>query len=104
MQLPLGYGDVGNLTLNTPITGMQQNYTNIFLRKTFTIAPGQIPSQLSIRSTSDDGFVMWINGVEVELASIQLYYDISICSVTERHAAVDENNLKVKKTDFERKV
>ena len=66
VQLPLGYGDVGGLTLNTRITGMQQNYTNIFLRKTFTIAPGQVPSQLAIRSTSDDGFVMWINGVEVE--------------------------------------
>ena len=46
-----------------------------------------------------------LHGVEVELASIQLYYDLSICSVTERHAAVDANNLKEgKKTDFEGKV
>ena len=30
-----------------------------------------------------------VAGVEVELASIQLYYDLSICSVTERHAAVE---------------
>ena len=45
--------------------------------------------------------VRLLNGVEVELASIQLYYGLSICSVTERHAAVDANNLKVKKTDFE---
>ena len=41
--------------------------------------------------------VRLLNGVEVELASIELYYDLSICSVTERHAAVDANNLKVKK-------
>ena len=45
--------------------------------------------------------VRLLNGVEVELASIQLYYGLSICSVTERHAAVDANNLKEKKTDFE---
>ena len=45
--------------------------------------------------------VRLLNGVEVELASIQLYYGLSICSVTERHAAVDANILKEKKTDFE---
>ncbi len=66
VQLPLGYGRVGNVTLNTTINGMQNSYTHLFLRKTFTIAPGEVPSQLSIRTTSDDGFVMWINGVEVE--------------------------------------
>ena len=48
--------------------------------------------------------VRLLNGVEVELASIQLYYGLSICSVTERHAAVDANNLKEKKLILKGKV
>jgi len=66
VQLPIGYGTVNGVPLNTTISGMQNNYSCIFLRRTFTIAPGEVPSQLLIRSTSDDGFVMWINGREVE--------------------------------------
>lgn len=65
-QLPIGYGDVTGVTLNTTITGMRYNYGCIFLRNTFVIAEGEIPSTIRINSTSDDGMVIWINGVEVE--------------------------------------
>ena len=62
---PIGYGPVDNLTINTQITGMQNVYRGIFARKTFTIAPGEIPSALTLRYTIDDGLIVWINGQEV---------------------------------------
>lgn len=65
-QAPIGYGSVTGLPLNTMITGMRGNYSSIFARNSFTIAPGEIPSTLQLRSSSDDGIVIWINGVEVE--------------------------------------
>lgn len=62
---PIGFGAVSNLTINTTISGMQNNYRGIFARKTFTIAAGEIPSALNLRYTIDDGLIVWINGQEV---------------------------------------
>ncbi|WP_353568378.1 lamin tail domain-containing protein [Haloferula sargassicola] len=68
-QSPIGYGLIssaaGTLNLNTVISGMRYNYSSIFLRKTFTIAPGEIPSQLALRFSKDDGVLIWINGTLV---------------------------------------
>ncbi len=65
-RAPIGYGTVsstsGTLTLNTNITGMRNNYRCIFARKTFTINPGEIPSNLRVRYSKDDGIVVWVNG------------------------------------------
>ena len=65
-QTPIGYGAVNGVTLNTTVPDMRFNFNSVFLRNTFTIAPGEIPSQLLLNFTADDGFVVWINGVEVE--------------------------------------
>ncbi|MFT5855106.1 MAG: hypothetical protein ACI8XO_002354, partial [Verrucomicrobiales bacterium] len=65
-QAPIGYGTVNGVTFNTVITAMQENYSSVFLRNQFTILPGEIPAELLIRSTSDDGIIIWINGAEVE--------------------------------------
>ena len=65
-QTPIGYGNVTNLPLNTTVAGMQNEYTCLFLRNTFTVLPGEMPAQLLLRSTSDDGIVVWINGVEID--------------------------------------
>ncbi|MCP5532466.1 MAG: lamin tail domain-containing protein [Akkermansiaceae bacterium] len=63
---PIGYGDIsssaGSLPLNTVISGMRYNYRCVFLRKQFTIAPGEVPSSLLLRYCKDDGCVIWING------------------------------------------
>jgi hypothetical protein len=64
-QAPVGYGNVNGLTLNTSVPEMRSNFNSIFLRNTFTISPGQIPSQLLLNFTADDGLVVWINGTEV---------------------------------------
>lgn len=70
-QAPIGYGSVTGLGLNTEVTDMRNNYSCLFARHTFIVAPGEMPSALQIRSTSDDGLVIWINGVEVERRRFQ---------------------------------
>ncbi len=63
--LPIGFGGVTNMTFKTSITGMQGVYPSLFLRNQFTIAVGEIPPALQLRFMLDDGFILWINGVEV---------------------------------------
>ncbi|MBN9691872.1 MAG: lamin tail domain-containing protein [Verrucomicrobia bacterium] len=61
-RLPLGYGEPDILT---PLTGMQGVYWSVFLRKTFVLPPGGVPSGAVLRLRVDDGCVAWINGVPV---------------------------------------
>ncbi len=63
--MPIGFGSVSGLTFANPIADMRSNYTSVFFRKEFTIARGEISSNLLLRFLSDDGFVVWINGQEV---------------------------------------
>jgi hypothetical protein len=62
---PIGFGNVGDMLFKTPVSGMRSSYRSLFLRNEFTIAPGEIPPALQLRFLLDDGFVLWINGVEV---------------------------------------
>lgn len=64
-QLPIGYGNVNGVPLNTTVPGMRSNFNSVFLRTDFDIAPGEVPSQLLLNFTADDGFVVWINGTEI---------------------------------------
>ncbi len=60
---PFWYGDTQ--TGGTQLTDMRNNYRCIFLRQTFTVtAPGDI-SVLHLGAFCDDGYIAWINGVEV---------------------------------------
>jgi len=65
-QLPIGYGSVNGVSFNTTIPDMRFNFNSIFLRNSFTIAPGEIPSQLLLNYTADDGFIIWINGTAID--------------------------------------
>src|SRR5689334_8565180 len=49
----------------TELTDMQGNYTCLFLRKTFSINNPSDIQQLQLASQSDDGFIAWVNGMEV---------------------------------------
>src|SRR5262245_60125718 len=60
---PFWYGDV--LPGGTQITGMQNVYLSIFLRKTFVLTNLTEIGGLRMGSLVDDGFVAWINGTEV---------------------------------------
>jgi hypothetical protein len=60
---PFWYGDV--LPGGTQITGMQNVYGCLFLRKTFVLTNLTEIGGLRMGSLVDDGFVAWINGAEV---------------------------------------
>ena len=65
-QSPIGYGRVNGVTLNTTLNDMRGNYSSVFLRNNFDVAVGEIPSVINVHYVADDGFVLWINGQEVE--------------------------------------
>ncbi len=60
---PFWYGDP--LPGGTQITGMQNVYLSVFLRKTFVVTNLAEIGGLRMGSIVDDGFVAWINGTEV---------------------------------------
>ncbi|MFM2220458.1 MAG: hypothetical protein RLZZ553_206 [Verrucomicrobiota bacterium] len=60
---PIGYGTT--ITCNTVLSDMQSSYNTVYARKIFSLTPGQIPNQLTLRTRADDGCIVWINGVEV---------------------------------------
>lgn len=60
---PFHYGE--NLSGGTLLADMQNRYSSVFLRATFDVGnPSQI-QELNLRAICDDGFIAWINGVEV---------------------------------------
>jgi hypothetical protein len=58
----IGYGE--NF-IATPLNDMLNNYTTVFLRKTFVVTNASLIGGLALRAQYDDGFKVWINGVNV---------------------------------------
>jgi len=73
---PLGYPSVvGSADLEGSIqtmlpTSAVGGYTSAFLRKTFTMVNAAQVTGLSLQVQYDDGFVAWLNGVEVGRAGV----------------------------------
>ena len=59
---PLFYGEP--LT-GTELTDMRGLYSSVFLRREFTVANVPEVETLTLNAICDDGFIAWINGVEV---------------------------------------
>ncbi|HTJ00841.1 MAG TPA: CotH kinase family protein [Dongiaceae bacterium] len=53
-------------TGNTDLTDMNGGYACVFLRQTFVLTNPAAIYQLQLSTLSDDGCIVWINGVEVE--------------------------------------
>ena len=68
-QAPFYYenspGNPTEYTGNTDLTDMYGGYTCIFMRQTFAVTDPQAVGALELDAESDDGFIAWINGVEV---------------------------------------
>ncbi|HXI51535.1 MAG TPA: Ig-like domain-containing protein, partial [Candidatus Saccharimonadales bacterium] len=64
---PFFFGDpYTNATITgTLLSDMLSNYTCIFLRREFTVRNRGIITDLFLNSQSDDGYIAWLNGVEV---------------------------------------
>ncbi len=67
---PFWYGDVRSG--GTQIGDMQNNYWSIYLRRSFMIGNASQVSSLRLRAYIDDGFVAWINGVEVARTNVSV--------------------------------
>ena len=70
-SLPSGFGygtDAEELkTVKTPLKDMQKNsYLSVFVRATFRIADPSNVRKLTLKVVYDDGFVAYLNGVEVD--------------------------------------
>ena len=63
-------GDSSTLSGGTIITGMQDSYWCIFLRKTFVVANPAEVGGLRLGTLVDDGYVVWINGTEVHRVNV----------------------------------
>ncbi|MEY2407526.1 MAG: hypothetical protein QOF48_196, partial [Verrucomicrobiota bacterium] len=59
-------GDTSTLAGGTRIPDMINAYSTIFMRKTFVLTNPAAITLLRLGSRSDDGYVAWINGVEVK--------------------------------------
>ncbi|HKQ37223.1 MAG TPA: lamin tail domain-containing protein, partial [Verrucomicrobiae bacterium] len=64
---PFYYGDPYNSFENpgTFLSDMQGGYTSIYLRTAFVIANTSGVTNLYLRTQSDDGYIAWLNGVEI---------------------------------------
>lgn len=60
---PLSYGK--GETRGTVLTNMQGNFSSLFMRTHFNVASLEAADGLTIDFLSDDGFILWINGIEV---------------------------------------
>ena len=61
---PFWYGDV--YAGGTQLIDMQNQYTTIFLRRSFVLTNISDISSLKLSAFCDDGFIAWINGTEVQ--------------------------------------
>ena len=62
----LGYGDGDDTTILSDMLG---GYTSLYVRRTFDVADPAAVTRLTLGMNYDDGFVVYINGVEVARAN-----------------------------------
>src|SRR6266850_2575299 len=55
----------GGPVTGTVITDMINNYTCLFLRKTFVVTNAATSGTVTVQAAGDDGFIVWLNGVEI---------------------------------------
>jgi len=49
----------------TVISDMLNSFTSVYLRKTFAVTNASLDRAISIQAAVDDGFIAWLNGVEL---------------------------------------
>ncbi len=62
-----GYGDGDDATV---LSDMRNNYTTVYMRKRFTVADPDTVAQIVLSVDYDDGFVAYLNGVEVARGNV----------------------------------
>ncbi|HIG29926.1 MAG TPA: hypothetical protein EYQ50_19865 [Verrucomicrobiales bacterium] len=64
-KAPFYYDENSEFSGNTELTDMRDNYSSVFLRKTFQITHPANILDLTLEVKSDDGCIIWINGTEI---------------------------------------
>ncbi|MBN2508110.1 MAG: metallophosphoesterase [Verrucomicrobia bacterium] len=74
VSTPVFYGDPYDYLENpgTLLPDMEGGYACVFLRKSFTLDRAAYVTNMTLRAQSDDGFIAWINGVEVCRVNVPL--------------------------------
>ncbi len=88
---PIGYGET---FLNTVLADMPNNYTTVFLRKSFVVSNVNAITSLTLAAQYDDGFKVWINGSNVLNAAMpagEVPYNATATSTRESSAYVTFN-------------
>jgi len=68
--MPVYYGNY-TVTNGTRLADMQNSYTTVYLRKAFVVENISDVATLSLRELIDDGFIVWINGTEVQRYNVR---------------------------------
>lgn len=63
--LPIGYDAEAQWSFTTSLPDMRNSYTTVLLRHTFPVASPAGVSNAQLTALCDDGFVIWLNGVEL---------------------------------------
>ena len=77
----------GGAFTGTRLKDMQNNYTCVFLRKTFAVPSATNIAELTLTVACDDGFVAWMSGYEVARYNVpdgELTFDAKLDARTER--------------------
>jgi hypothetical protein len=61
-RTPFYYDTGSDYTGNTLLNDMRNQYTTVFLRRTFNVSDPAAFGQITLRGLVDDGFAAWING------------------------------------------
>src|SRR5687768_1997726 len=59
---PFYYGEP---LAGTVLSDMRNNYTTVYLRRSFNVTDASALDRLALRAFVDDGYIIWINGTEV---------------------------------------
>jgi len=77
----------GGPVTGTVLSDMQNNYTCIFLRRTFVVTNAAGSGTVTVEIAGDDGFIVWLNGAEVARtnmpAGFVAYNGRALASLTE---------------------
>ncbi|MBN1670357.1 MAG: VCBS repeat-containing protein [Kiritimatiellae bacterium] len=68
---PFGYSsDAAEGPFGTTLSDMRNGYSSLFLRSTFSVQQAAWITELRLETEIDDGFIVWINGEEVDRVNV----------------------------------
>ena len=103
---PFGFGSFSGVTIATQTSAQMQNRAaSLYLRKTFTVSPAQAASGASLQLVTryNDGFIAFLNGVEVARRNMGnpgmfAFHDQTAFNTNSSNPSLETNQLGVAST------